>query len=115
MAKVKIISECPLYDGMPVTFKAPCDCTAVDGLNVYYGEEAQAFSFRDAHGNDLAGIGNLFAAGAYVKAILNTADSCAYIQNADTNAYLEGRFTAVSAQIATEIAAAIGSAIGGSY
>lgn len=94
MAKIKIISECPLYDGMPVTFKAPCDCTAVDGLTVAYGTMSQSFGFRDAHGNDLAGIGNLFAEGAYVKAILNTVNGYAYIQNADTNKYLEDKFGA---------------------
>ena len=92
MAKIKIISECPLYDGMPVTFKAPCDCTAVDGLTVAYGTMSQSFGFRDAHGNDLAGIGNLFAEGAYVKVILNTENGYAYIQNADTNKYLEDKF-----------------------
>ena len=92
MAKIKIISECPLYDGMPVTFKAPCDCTAVDGLTVAYGTMSQNFGFRDAHGNDLAGIGNLFAEGAYVKAIQNTVNGYAYIQNADTNKYLEDKF-----------------------
>lgn len=111
MAKIKIISECPLYDGMPVTFLAPCDCTTVDGLNVYYGDTATAFTFRDAHGNDLAGIGNLFAEGACVKMILNTSTGCAYLQNADTNKYLEGKFAAVAQQIAD----AIGGAIGGSY
>lgn len=95
MAKIKIISECPLYDGMSVTFQAPCDCTAVDGLNVYYDGVAQTFGFRDAHGNDLAGTGNLFAQGAYVKAILNTDTGCAYLQNADTNKYLEGRFATI--------------------
>lgn len=95
MAKIKIISECPLYDGMSVTFQAPCDCTAVDGLNVYYDGVAQTFGFRDAHGNDLAGTGNLFAQGSYVKAILNTATGCAYLQNADTNKYIEGRFATI--------------------
>lgn len=89
---IKINSECPLFDGMPVTFQAPCDCTAVDGLTVAYGDTAQHFTFRDSHGNNLAGVGNLFTAGAYVKVILNTGSGHAHIQNADTNAYLEAKF-----------------------
>ena len=91
MARIKVISECPFYDGMSVTFKAPCDCTAASGLKVYYDTTSQTFDFVDAHGKNLAGLGNLFAKDAYVKVILNTGESKAYIQNADTNAYLERR------------------------
>ena len=39
----------------------------------------------------MTGLGKLFAAGAYVKVILDVTNGYAYIQNADTNAYLEGR------------------------
>ena len=91
MSKIKVTSKCEIYDGMSITFKAPCDCTAVDGLNVYYHEVPYHFSLRDAHGNDLARIPNLFTAGTYVKVILDTASGIAYIQNADSNAYLEAR------------------------
>lgn len=93
MARIKVISECPFYDGMSVTFKAPCDCTVASGLKVHYEETSQTFDFVDAHGNNLAGLGNLFAKDAYVKVILNTGESKAYIQNADTNAYLERRLS----------------------
>ena len=92
MAKIIIKSECGLYDGMPVTFKAPCACNAVDGLKVQYGDEAAVFKFKDAHGNDLTGLGNLFDKGAIVKAVLDTKSGGAFVQNADTNAYIEGRF-----------------------
>ena len=92
MAKIKVISKCELYDGMSITFKAPCDCTAVDGLNVYYNEYSQPFSFRDAHGKDLAGLDHLFTEGAYIKAILDTGRGYAYLQNGDTNSYLEETF-----------------------
>lgn len=91
MSKIKITSKCEIYDGMSITFKAPCGCTAVDGLNVYYQGTTHYFSLRDAHGNNLAGIQNLFAAGTYVKVILDTSSGIAYIQNADSNAYLENR------------------------
>ena len=80
-----------------MAFKAPCDCNAVAGLKAYFPNEAgivtnQVFLFTDAHGNNLTGIGHLFAAGAIVKVILNIDEGKAYIQNADTNAYLEGKF-----------------------
>lgn len=52
----------------------------------------QAFLFADAHGNDLTGIGHLFAKDAIVKVILNLDERKAYIQNADTNAYIEETF-----------------------
>lgn len=96
MAKIKVNSKCAIYDGMSITFKAPCDGAAVDGLNVYYSGVAQAFTFKDAHGNDLAGLDNLFSEGAYVKAVLDTTNGFAYLQNADTNAYLEGKINLLS-------------------
>ena len=107
MAQIKIDLPTSLLDGMDIKFKAPCDCTAVTGLLVYYpteGEEmgSKSFTFRDSHGNDLSGLGNLFSAGAYVKAILDTENGYAYLQNADTNAYLEGKKKAVAVTLSVE-------------
>lgn len=101
MAYIKLTLDHPLVDGENVTFKAPCDCTAVTGLKVYYvtltedAETAQTktFTFKDAHGNNLTNVGNLFTSGAYIKAILDTTNGVAYIQNADTNGYLENRLS----------------------
>ena len=81
---------------MSITFKAPCDGSSVDGLNVYYNGVSTSFSLRDAHGNDLAGLDGLFSAGTYVKAILNTVAGLAYLQNADTNTYLETSFASLT-------------------
>lgn len=96
MAKIKIVIDGILMDGHEVSFKAPCDCTAIDGLKVYYIEnqtqKSRVFTLKDAHGNTLTGIGNLFATGAIVKVLLNTVDGAAHIQNADTNKYLEDKF-----------------------
>lgn len=94
MAQIKLTLTQRLVDGMDVKFKAPCDCTEVTGLLVSYVSDSgstasKSFTFRDAHGNDLAGLGNLFASGAYIKAILDTGNGYAYIQNADTNKYIE--------------------------
>ena len=63
MPKIKIDSKCALYDGMSITFKAPCDSATVDGMNVYYRNEKQTFTYRDAHGNDLSGRADLFSEG----------------------------------------------------
>ena len=92
MAKIKVTSKCELYDGISITFRAPCASSAVDGLNVYYNGTVQSFSFRDSHGNGLAGLGNLFSEGAYITAVLDTRNGYVYLQNVDTNGYLESQF-----------------------
>lgn len=96
MSNIKVTIEYELVDGMDMTIKAPCDYADITGLIVFYPKNgvmtSQAFTFKDAHNNDLSNLDNLFASGAYIKVILNTTNSCAYIQNADTNAYLEARF-----------------------
>lgn len=93
MAQIKIELSAPPVDGMDVKFQAPCDCTAVTGIVLHYPAEdgsaaTKELTFRDAHGNNLAGIGNLFSQGAYVKVIVDVGNGYAYIQNADTNGYL---------------------------
>lgn len=96
MANIKVELNYAIFDGIGITFEAPCDCSDITGLTVYYpgdnGTVSKAFTFRDAHGNNLGHLDELFVAGAYVKVILNTTSNVAYIQNADTNAYLEGKF-----------------------
>lgn len=96
MANIKIELGHPVIDGMPLSFRAPCNCTEVTGIKVSYpdGEDTAfiVFSFADAHGNDLTGRGNLFAANAMVRVVLDISSAKAYIQNADTNKYLEGKF-----------------------
>lgn len=97
MAKIKVELTEPLLNGMDVKFKAPCDCAAIDGLIVYYplddgsGTGNQTFVFKDAHDNTLTGLGNLFSAGVIVKVIVDVETGAAYIQNADTNKYLEDK------------------------
>ena len=97
MANLKITVEGALMDGHQVTFKAPCACTAIDKLDVRYIESGQQksklFTMKDTHGNILNGLGNLFDAGAYVHVILDTTTGSAYLQNGDTNGYLENKFS----------------------
>lgn len=98
MADIRLDIDSVLANGMDVTFKAPCDCTSIDGLKVYYIKDREThnmrFVFKDTHGNELTGIGNLFEEGAYVRVILDTTNGFAYIQNADTNGYIESRINA---------------------
>lgn len=92
MAYIKINIDHPIYDGMPLTFKAPCACSDTEGITV----GTQNFVFRDAHGNTLTSTGELFSAGVLIKVILDVTNRFAYIQNADTNAYLENRFSTIT-------------------
>lgn len=97
MANIKAEVGFTIHDGCDIVFKAPCNASAVTGLVVCYPNAignitSQTFAFKDTHGNNLGNIDNLFTSGAIVKVVLDTVNSDAYIQNADTNAYLEGRF-----------------------
>ena len=95
MANIKVNSLIPVFDGQPITFKAPADCSQVSGLIVCYPDgdatASKVFQFADAHGNNVGDL-DLFSADAVVKVVLDIEKSMAFVQNADTNAYLEGRF-----------------------
>jgi hypothetical protein len=94
-----------IEDGSGLKFKAPVDCTAITKLQVQYkndsGDElVKNFAFADANGNDIGEVANLFAEGAIVKVILDTVTDvdgngtgAAFVQNANTNAYLEEKFS----------------------
>lgn len=92
-----------IYDGMEVVFRSPVDCSQVTGLILYYPENdiitSREFAFTDAHGHNVGDIDHLFSEDAVVKVILDLIASKAFVQNADTNAYLEGRFEEITASI----------------
>ena len=99
MSKIRIDLETALINGQPLTFQSPADCSQITGLIVYYpegnGTTSKDFKFVDAHGVDVgSGTISLFAENVLVKVVLDTDQGKAYVQNADTNAYLEGRFLA---------------------
>jgi hypothetical protein len=91
-------------DGSEVKFRAPVDCSEITRLQVQYIDEnkepaSKTFAFADANGNNVSEINNLFSQGSIVKVILDfdvdidgNGTGAAFVQNADTNAYLEGRF-----------------------
>lgn len=97
MANIIVNLSYKIFDGAEITFKSPADCSNVTGLRVRYPIEnnmwqSQEFKLADAHKNDVAKISELFSENAMVKVILDTEAGMAFVQNADTNAYLEGRF-----------------------
>ena len=92
---VRVDLNTPITDGMEVVFRSPVDCSQVTGLVLYYPGGSHEFTFADAHGNDVGEIDHLFAGNAVVKVILDLVRSMAFVQNADTNAYLEGRFQSI--------------------
>ena len=97
MSNIRVDVGSIIRDGTAVAFRSPVDCSQVTGLIVYYpdmdgNETATEFAFADAHGNNVGDIDHLFAENVVVKVILDVTSGMAFVQNADTNAYLEGRF-----------------------
>ena len=97
MINIRVDVQDTIKNGYELVFIAPCDCSEIDRLNVYYQNTqeqvvSQSFIFKDAHGSVLVDMDHLFKAGAYVKVILNVTDGIAYIQNSDTNSYLVAQF-----------------------
>lgn len=100
---IRVDLNIPINDGKEVVFRSPVDCSQVTGLIVYYPENgntvSKEFAFADAHGNNVGDIDHLFAEDVVVKVILDVTKSMAFVQNADTNAYLEGRFAGIETTI----------------
>lgn len=98
MANIIVDLGRDIVEGETITFRSPAGCAQATGLIVRYPDSGTTVSktlqFADAHGNNVGGK-DLFAAGVLVKVVLDTEKSRAYVQNADTNAYLEGKISAV--------------------
>lgn len=98
MANIRIDLDHAPLDGETIPFKAPCDAKDITGLKIYYTNEANAmvsedFTLSDANGGNIGELDSIFAAGAIVKVILDTDANNAFVQNPDTNTYLENRFS----------------------
>ena len=102
---IRVDLNIPIYDGLEVVFRSPVDCSQITGLIVYYTENkntySKVFAFADAHGNNVGDIDHLFAENAVVKVILDVTTSMAFVQNADTNKYLEDRFNNIHRDISS--------------
>ena len=92
---IRVDLTTPIKDGTEVVFRSPVDCSQITGLIVYFTDNgitaSQEFALADAHGNNVGDIDHLFAENVVVKVILDVEHGMAFVQNADTNAYLEGR------------------------
>ena len=101
MSNIRIDVDYTIKDGTEIKFRSPVDCSAITGLIVYYpgadgNTVSKVFTLADAHGNNVGDIDHLFAEDVVVKVILDVTKGMAFVQNADTNAYLEGKFRAVT-------------------
>lgn len=103
---IRVDLNYPIQDGTEVVFRSPVDCSQVTGLKVYYQNASQEFMFADAHGNNVGDIDHLFAEDVVVKVILDVTKGMAFVQNADTNAYLENKFVNIENKIG-DIASAL--------
>ena len=97
MANIRVDVNYTIKDGSEIVFRSPVDCSAITGLVVYYAAEngatvSQEFALSDAHGHNVGDIDHLFAENVVVKVILDVTTGMAYVQNADTNAYIERTF-----------------------
>ena len=96
MSNIRVDVDYTIRDGLELKFRSPVDCSQITGLIVYYpGEDgntaSKVFALSDAHGNNVGDIDNLFAEDVVVKVILDVTKGMAFVQNADTNAYLEAQ------------------------
>ena len=97
MANIRVDVNYTIRDGSEIVFRSPVDCSAITGLVVYYTAEdgsaaSKEFALTDAHGQNVGDIDHLFAENSIVKVILDATAGLAYVQNADTNAYIEATF-----------------------
>lgn len=95
MANIHVVLDTTISDGSKLKFRTPCDSTEIEGLEVKtpakngVGTVIKKFVFKDAHGAELSGVGNLFVGGVLIEVLLDVTHGVAYIKNADTNSYVE--------------------------
>lgn len=97
MAHIRVNVKYTIKDGTEIAFRSPVDCSEITGLRVYYpggdgNTTPKDFALADAHGNNVGDIDHLFAENVVVKVILDVTSGMAFVQNADTNAYIESTF-----------------------
>lgn len=75
--KIDLPVGATISDGKQITFKTPCDCSAITALLI----DGVAYDLVDALGNVVAG-GNSFVADVMVSVIIDTDTNKAFLQNA---------------------------------
>lgn len=100
MANIRIVVDGPLQDGHKLTFKAPCDCSEMEYLDVRHlknnEQVSTLFTMKDAGCGNLTTTHNLFSKDSYVSVVLDTKNNRAFLQNANTNQYLENKIGQMS-------------------
>ena len=86
MSKIALVLPDMPITGKQVSFIAPCSSSDTTCFTINNTD----YTICDAAGNNLEGIANIWARGSFVSVILDVDSAKAYIQNANTNAYLEG-------------------------
>lgn len=113
MANIRVDLDYTLQDGAEIKFRSPVDCSQITGLIVYYpvadgNTVSKVFTLSDAHGNNVGDIDHLFAEDVVVKVILDVTKGMAFVQNADTNAYLEAQLASKRPNTWTPTATEVG-------
>jgi hypothetical protein len=67
----------PPVNGEELTIQAPCDCSAVEGVQI----NNVSFPFYDAAGNSIVDIRNKFSTGSLIRVMIDTVNARAYILN----------------------------------
>ena len=105
MSNIRVDVDYTIKDGTEIKFRSPVDCSQITGLIVYYpgtneNTTSKVFTLADAHGNNVGDIDHLFAEDVVVKVILDVTNGMAFVQNADTNKYIEDTFLKKDASVA---------------
>ena len=105
MSNIRVDVDYTIKDGTEIKFRSPVDCSQITGLIVYYpgtngNTASKVFTLADAHGNNVGDIDHLFAEDVVVKVILDVTKRMAFVQNADTNKYIEDTFLKKDASVA---------------
>lgn len=85
MSKIKVSHIDSLVNGKQISFIAPCSSSNTDCLVI----EDVEYAIVDAENVSVAGLSNVWNSGAIVSVILNVDTHTAFIQNPNTNPYLE--------------------------
>lgn len=98
MSNIRIDYQSTIIDGTEITFKAPCDCTAITGLKVYYPDSSgtqtsKVFTLVDSHKVNIGNLSDLFVQDAIVKVVLDVTNSKAFVENADNNSFINAQLS----------------------
>ena len=75
---VAIPSGSTVCDGKQITFRTPCSCSGITGINI----NGTIYSLLNTMNESISNQSNSFSEGAMVSVVLDTVNNRAYIQNA---------------------------------